>query len=695
MVPQIVDSLRHGPNLVLEAPPGAGKTTRVPPALLTLGGDVLVLEPRRLAARMAARRVAQELGEPIGETVGYQVRFEEIAGPKTRLRFLTEGVLTRRLLKDRELRSVGTVILDEFHERHLDGDLALALLRRLQRKSRPDLRIVVMSATLDAAPIAAALNAPVIRSEGKLFPLDIRYQLSPVEVALERLESDGDTLIFLPGAREIRDALRASEGILRKRGMIGVPLYGDLSPEEQDRAVQPAPQRKAIFSTNVAESSITIEGVRTVIDSGLARIAADDPWTGLPSLNVGKISQASATQRAGRAARMAPGIAIRLYTADDFARRIPQDKPEILRRELSQLVLTLRIMKIDAQELDWIDAPPAEALDAAQTLLDLLNVGENLTRYPVHPRLARLIDDAGREGARKAADLLRDDRIEKLSRTRGSIDLPRALLRAFPDRVAKRLRDDEFLLAQGGSTKGRDIHADWIVALDIENRFIRQWSAIEPDWLLDEFPDRVAEREILDWNRQAERVDAVRRLEFERLAIIEERTAPEDASAMLVEKALEAGLERFTDAEALAQLRARAEFAGQPITDDELHSALRERCQGLRSFADLEGISFADLRPNLEKSAPRTLALPSGRNARITYIPGQPPFVSSRMQDFFGMRDTPNINGKPLVVHLLAPSQRPVQITQDLSGFWTRHYPTIRRELMRKYPKHKWPENPG
>lgn len=224
---------------------------------------------------------------------------------------------------------------------------------------------------------------------------------------------------------------------------------------------------------------------------------------------------------------------------------------------------------------------------------------------------------------------------------------------------------------------------------------IRQWSAIEPDWLLDEFPDRVTEREILDWNRQAERVDVVRRLEFERLAIIEERTAPDDASAMLAEKALEAGLERFTDAEALAQLRARAEFAGQPITDDELHSALRERCHGLRSFSDLEGISFADLRPNLEKSAPRILALPSGRNARITYIPGQPPFVSSRMQDFFGMRDTPNINGKPLVVHLLAPSQRPVQITQDLSGFWTRHYPTIRRELMRKYPKHKWPENPG
>lgn len=581
-MPQIVESLRRHPNLVLEAPPGAGKTTRVPPELLQLGGEVLVLEPRRLAARMAARRVAQEFGERVGQTVGYQVRFEEIAGPETRLKFLTEGVLTRRLLKDRELRGVGTVVLDEFHERHLDGDLALALLRRLQKKFRPDLRLVVMSATLDAAPIAKALEAPVIRSEGKLFPLDVRYQPGSVEGVLERLGADGDVLVFLPGAREIREVMRASEGVLRKRGMIGLPLYGDLSPEEQDRAVQPGPQRKVIFSTNVAESSITIEGVRVVIDSGLARVAADNPWTGLPSLVVSKISRASATQRAGRAARVAPGTAVRLYAQDDFTRRLAQDKPEILRRELSQLVLSLRAMKIDPDELDWIDAPPLDALKAAETLLDLLKADESLTRYPVHPRLARLIADAGREGARKAADLLGDDRIEKLARHRGEIDLPQALLRAFPDRVAKRLRDDEFLLASGGSARGREIHADWIVALDIENRFIREWSVIEPDWLLDEFPDRVNEREVQEWNRQAERVDAVRRLEFERLAIIEERTAPEDVSALLASKAIEVGLERFVDAEDLIQLRARAEFAGQPISDEELHEALRQQCVGLR-----------------------------------------------------------------------------------------------------------------
>ncbi len=691
---QIVESLQKSPNLVLEAPPGAGKTTRVPAALLALEGEVLVLEPRRLAARMAARRVAEELGERIGETVGYQVRFEEISGPKTRLRFLTEGVLTRRLLKDRELRGVGTVILDEFHERHLDGDLALALLRRLQKQKRPDLRIVVMSATLDAAPIAEALEAPIIRSEGKLYPLDIHYRPGSVESGLEWMKADGDVLVFLPGAREIRDTMRETEGILRKRGMIGLPLYGDLSPEEQDRAVMPASQPKVIFSTNVAESSLTIEGVRAVIDSGTARVAMDDPWTGLPSLKVTKISQASAIQRAGRAARTAPGQVIRLYSLDDYHRRPAQDQPEILRRELSQLLLALQSMKIDPEELDWIDTPASNALDSARNLLGMLKADEKLIRYPVHPRLARLIEDAGREGARQAAHLLRDERINKLSSAKGSVDAPLALLRAFPDRVAKRLRDDEFLLATGGSAKGREIHADWIVVLDIENRFIRNWSGIEPDWLLDEFPDRITEREILDWNRQAERVDAVRRLEFERLAIIEERSAPQDASGLLTEKALEAGIERFTDVEELAQIRARAEFAGEPITDEELKNAFQQHCFGARSFQEISGFSAAILRPQIDQKSPRTLRLPSGRNAKITYISGQPPFVASRMQDFFGMRETPRINGQPLVVHLLAPSQRPVQITQDLAGFWERHYPSIRKELMRKYPRHKWPEDP-
>ncbi|HJT86735.1 MAG TPA: DEAD/DEAH box helicase, partial [Bryobacteraceae bacterium] len=301
LVPEILARLREAPNLVLEAPPGAGKTTRVPPALLGLTSrEVLVLEPRRLAARLAARFVARERGEPVGQTVGYQVRFEEAAGPDTRLRFLTEGVLTRRLLSDPALESVGCVVLDEFHERHLEGDLALSLLRRLQHTRRPDLKLVVMSATLDAAPVAAFLGgAPVLRSEGRQFPLDIEYtphSPAPLEqqvaTALERLAAaglDGHTLVFLPGAAEIRRAEAASAALARRHGLLLLPLHGDQPPEQQDRAVAPSDQRKVILSTNVAESSVTIEGVRTVIDSGLARVAGHSPWSGLPTLQVRRI----------------------------------------------------------------------------------------------------------------------------------------------------------------------------------------------------------------------------------------------------------------------------------------------------------------------------------------------------------------------------------------------------------------------
>ena len=315
LLPQIAATLRTSRDLIVEAAPGAGKTTRVPPALLELGGEVLVLEPRRIAARMAARRVAEELGERPGETVGYQVRFEEIAGPKTRLRFLTEGVFTRRLLRDPTLRHAGTIILDEFHERHIDTDLALALLRRLQKTRRPDLRLVIMSATLSTEPLARFLgDCPVIRSEGRLFDLTITrarpYSPAPLEQqvasAFDRLAGTGDILTFLPGAAEIRRAASACTPIAQRRGYALTPLHGDLSPTEQDRAVAPGPQPKLILSTNVAESSITIEGVRAVIDSGLARIASDSPWTGIPSLRVDRVSQASARQRL----RDAPGVPV-------------------------------------------------------------------------------------------------------------------------------------------------------------------------------------------------------------------------------------------------------------------------------------------------------------------------------------------------------------------------------------------------
>ena len=306
LLPEILESLRLHPNLVIVAAPGAGKTTRVPPALTGIvGGEVVVLEPRRIAARLAARRVAWELGEPVGQTVGYQIRFEEAIGPRTRLRFVTEGILTRRLLSDPHLKGVSAVVLDEFHERHLESDLALALLKRLQR-TRPELRIVVMSATLDADPVAEYLDGcHVVRSAGRLFDLSIRhlpYSPKPLEAqvnnGLELLVNEkhaGDTLVFLPGAVEIRRAMRECAAVALRAGLLMLPLHGSLPPKEQDRALAPASQRKVIFATNVAESSVTVEGVTAVVDSGLARFASDSPWSGLPTLHVGRVSKASAT----------------------------------------------------------------------------------------------------------------------------------------------------------------------------------------------------------------------------------------------------------------------------------------------------------------------------------------------------------------------------------------------------------------
>ena len=727
----------------------------------------MVLEPRRLAARLAARRVAHELGEKPGETVGYQVRFEEVASARTRLRFLTEGILTRRLISDPLLAGVDAVVLDEFHERHLETDLALALLRRLQRTKRPDLLIVVMSATLDAAPIAAFLDGcQILRSEGRLFELSIAHQpysALPLEKqvasALEGLIAQmpsGDILAFLPGAAEIRRAERECRPLAARKNLLLLPLYGDLSPAEQDRAVSPAPQRKVILSTNVAESSITVEGVTAVIDSGLARIASDSPWSGLPTLEVARISKASATQRAGRAARTAPGRVIRLYTADDFHRRRDQDPPEILRRELSELCLTLRAMGLSSPlDIDWLDSPPAAAVSRAEDLLERLGANGSraraMARYPLHPRLARLVIDAvergaGEEGCRAAAALssgarspscdLMDlivspldpvtqrhfEQIRRIVRpSKPHAHHPHALalaiLTAFPDRVARRRKDNQLLLASGGSAVlGCDARAEFLVTVDIEDRsehalpLVRLYCAIDSAWLLDLFPDRVKERTGVEWNRTAGRVDAVSALLYENLVIEETRSGtpdPEQAAAMLADRALDAGVERFVDRDELDQFLARMAFASEhaPIAKFEIKDAFRELCHGLKSFSELKAvgpslISTLEQRAGsrlLNEIAPSRIRLPNGRQTKVNYEAGKPPWIASRLQDFFGMRETPRIaNGKvALVVHLLAPNKRPVQTTTDLTGFWQRLYPQLRRELGRRYPKHAWPEDPN
>jgi ATP-dependent helicase HrpB len=745
LLPEILDSLRRSPNLVVEAAPGAGKTTRVPPALLEASGEVLVLEPRRIAARMAARRVAQELSENVGEIVGYQVRFEEVASRRTRLRFVTEGVLTRRMLSDPLLEQVGTVVLDEFHERHLETDLALALLRHLQTTARPDLRIVIMSATLDSDPVRRFLgDCPLIRSEGRLFDLAIShtpYSAEPLEdqvaSAVESVLSDpGDVLVFLPGSAEIRKAAQKCEALARRHNLLIAPLYGDLSPAEQDKAVEPAAQRKIILSTNIAESSITIDGVRVVIDSGLARIPHDSPWTGLPSLEIKRISKASATQRAGRAGRTAPGRVIRLFTAEDLHRRAAHDTPEILRRELSQFCLQLEAAGFhDPLQLRWLDLPPGQALDAAESLLDRLgargDTASKMARLPLHPRLARLVLDAGDRGAQAAAllssgqrlrstDLLHAldeewdgrtravyNQIRRFAPQRSADDtaIAKAVLAAFPDRAGRSRPGGTVLLSNGGSAFMQNPPGEFLAAVDVEDRggppLIRLACAIQPDWLL----DHAVERTTVEWNGQLQRVEAVNAWLYDNLVIEETRGAAFDeseAANVLASKVLEAGIERFIDRDDLDHLFARIEFAG--LSRPEIEVALRELCYGIRSFSEFQKAA-ASLIPTLEdragrqlleENAPTHLRLFKGRQTKVHYELGKTPWVASRLQDFFGMTETPRIgrNKVPLVIHLLAPSQRPVQTTTDLAGFWTRLYPQLRKELGRRYPKHAWPENP-
>jgi ATP-dependent helicase HrpB len=785
MLGAIVEAVERNRITLLEAEPGTGKTTRVPAALLRHGyTGIYVLEPRRLAARLAARRVAEELQEAPGQSVGYQVRFEEVGSRQTRLWFVTEGVLARKLLSDPALRQAQVVVLDEFHERHLETDLALALLRKFQSR-RPELKLLIMSATLGGDDLSAKLDgAPVLRAMGRLFPVTVRYRphsAAPLEaqtaeaISVGLSETDGHILVFLPGAAEIRAASQACDSMARAAGAIITPLHGDLPPEEQDRAVAPSKQRKIILSTNVAESSVTVEGVCAVVDSGLARVATYSSWNGFTRLRVEKVSRASVTQRAGRAGRTAPGIAIRLFTEEDFRRRPEQLAPELLRSDLAQVTLQLAAMGFRWTDLDWLDEPSQvtreEAIDALKRLgaltpgSELTPVGRRMSHLPLHPRLSRFFLEAAERGvaeeAATVAALLSEGRyrldegakrrhasdIEALLETNLSFParrlsqqllrsvpkparhaasaehaLEKALLVAYSDRVARR-RGETLLISTGTSAKpdrASVVESEFLLALDIEDRpemrtaLVRLASPIEADWLLDLFPDRVETRELMEWNREAERVEQVSALVYDKLVIDETRRPANDseaAAALLAQKAMEAGIERFVDAEELNRFLHRVQFAARHsklihVPPDLVEQALRALSYGLKSFSELRsaasnGAAVACLESMLPMRevndiAPEFIQLPSGRRARIQYVEGQPPWVASRLQDFFGMTNTPTVarGSVALVVHLLAPNQRPVQMTTDLASFWNNLYPQLRRELSRRYPKHAWPERP-
>jgi ATP-dependent helicase HrpB len=813
--------------LVLEAPPGAGKTTRVPWALLeALGtdGKVIVTEPRRLAARLAAERVARERGLRVGDLVGYAVRFEEVTGPKTRLSYVTEGILLRRLLVDPDLSGVRAVVLDEFHERHLETDLLLTLLAR-RREERRDLALIVMSATLDAGPVAQFLgDAPRVTSEGRSYPVTVEHLPRPDDRPLEKRvtsavracldrESDGNVLVFLPGAFEIRKAGEALEALGRERRVLVLPLHGDLTVGEQARAVEPSRERKVVLSTNVAESSLTIAGVSSVVDSGLARMAAHSAWTGLSTLTTGKVSRASATQRAGRAGRTRDGHVLRLYTQGDFQARPEYDAPAVTRADLSEAVLMLAAAGVRAQEVRWLTPPPAHSLGAATSLLgelgaldpagDLTSIGRRLLELPLHPRLGRLVVEGERRGVASDATLVaaaigeRDirlasradvggrrpgrgdgasgpsdplelaDRFEEAEGARFEAHRVRAMgldpravdaverarkqlarlvrrnvpapasaelherallacvLAGFPDRVAKRRRRGErdLVLANGKVARLSEdsvVHeAPLLVAIDAEERgghgtVVRSASQVDENLLFELAPDRLVLADELTFTASAERVERVSSMRWGVLLLEETRAVatPGDEASRLLFEAARTDAARFLRSPAALTLAARVSLLGEhfpdagfaPNPETALEQALEAACAGAVSFSELDQADLpslfvaslsAEQRRLLEREAPEKVRLGSGRTVPVQYEAGKPPFIESRLQDFFGAPEGPRVVGGrvPLTLHLLAPNQRAVQVTTDLLGFWERHYPTIRRELMRRYPRHAWPED--
>jgi len=841
VLPEVIDSLRRTRSLVLVAPPGSGKTTRVPPAILRAGllgaanPTLVLLQPRRVAARGAAARIAFENGWEVGGEVGYQIRFERRAGPRTRLRVETEGVLNRRLVADPFLEGVGAVVLDEFHERSLHTDLALAMLREVRDTVRDDLILVVMSATMDAGPVSEFLGGcPVVRTAGRAYPVEVVYRptdrpgsaaavAAAVEEALAGPGDPGDVLVFLPGAEEIRRAGSHLAGLAARAGLEVLPLHGSLPEAEQARALRPsaAGRRRVILATNIAETSLTIDGVRTVVDAGLARTAGYDPARGLDRLELGRISRASADQRAGRAGRTAPGRCVRLWSAGEQAGLAEHETPEVARVDLAGTVLALRAWgAADPARFGWFEPPPADRLEAADRLLGLLgavrgpgrgltDLGRRLLAVPAHPRVARLLvaaADAGRpaEGAALAALLSEKDIAwagpaavggRRPDRARGSSDLltrldllaeaerrrfapdlrdsgidPAAarqaararddyarvarrlapgapapappggfdddvlrewVLLAYPDRVVRR-RGSE---ATGVMVGGRGVRLDpasvvrddeFFVALDprddrrvpgsTREARVRVASGIAVEWLDRFFPDGVRRERTVRFDDQRQRAVGVSSTYYLDLLVREDRNAavdPGDASAALA-GALAPEARAFLEADdaaagwlaRLALVRDAQPGAGWPDPDDEaLADVLALACAGKRGVEEVKRVPFVPLlngllpyarRQALEELAPEALAVPSGSRVRLTYGPGRPPVLAVRLQELFGWRETPRIAGGrvAVVLHLLGPSYRPVQVTDDLASFWASAYFQVRKDLRARYPRHSWPDDP-
>ena len=747
-IPQILDAVRTHRALVLTAPPGAGKTTRVPPALSS-DGPVIVLQPRRLAARSIARRIAAEQGWTLGAEVGWHVRFERQFSASTRVLLATEGILTARLQQDPLLSGFRTIALDEFHERTIHADLGLAFAKQAWL-ARPDLRLLVMSATLDTAGVAAYLDGcPVVEVPGRLHPLDVRCMPNTTVaegVTIARRESEGDILCFLPGAPEIARAARGLDAA-GARGPEVVPLHGSLSAAEQDAALAPGKARRIILATNIAETSLTVPRVRAVVDTGQHKVARYDAARGFDALVTERIPADSADQRAGRAGRLGPGLVIRLW--DRLDRLQPHREPEIRRLDLSGPVLDVLAWGGDPRALDWFEPPDPAAIDDAFRLLDALGAtadgrlteaGLRMQRLPLPPRLSRILIEA--RGAREAAvacallsergagatldgfapttrsDLLSagerrlPPHVERTARALQALvpagagrlaedDLLRAVLSGYPDRVAKRraARSSRFLLASGHgavldeASGVRD--AELIVALDLlggrrgdgSEARIRMASAVERAWLA---PTAIRTEHQLDPDSGV--VRATWREWYGAIPLSERPVQADPAETVrLLADAVIAGHLSQDD----QRLLRRFAFAGIEV---DVRTLVETAAAAARSVKEIDLATGIDSRQRreLDRLAPEWMDVPSGRRARLEYRDDGSVAAAVKLQELFGLADTPRIgrHRAPVLLSLLAPNGRPVQMTRDLRSFWERTYPEVRRELRGRYPKHPWPEDP-
>lgn len=833
---ELVATLRQAGRLVVQAPTGSGKSTQIPQMLLRHGlidgGEVVVLQPRRLATRMLAKRVAEELGTELGDVVGYQIRLEARISAQTRIRFVTEGVLLRQMTHDPALRGIKALVFDEFHERHLYGDISLARALQIQRQARPDLKLIVMSATLDTARLQDYLKpCPVLTSEGRTFPVRMEYQPRAVNfeadpvwnVAARECEriantSPGDILVFMPGAYEISRTVEALRRIPRLREFTVLPLHGELPPDQQDRAVARAAGRKIIVSTNVAETSLTIDGVTAVVDSGLARMARFDPHRGINTLLVEKISVASADQRAGRAGRTAPGVCVRLWTEKEHAQRALQELPEVKRLDLAEVVLTLKASGIDdVAGFPWLESPDSKALERAETLLiDLGAVqavsaaitptGRKMLRFPLHPRYARMLLEAqtrncvrpvalmaaltqGRnfllrgvskeveqareaawgeehgsdffvlmrawetarrenftleacrrlgvhaQGARQVGPLFAQflaiaekEGLDVGEHAAGSDDVRKCVLAGFADQLARRL--------DGGTLRCELVHgrrgllaresvlqrAELLVAAEITevggrggevNVLLNLATAVEEPWLRELFPDDFHDVNDVVFDETAKRVVQRRERRFRDLTLeakVNHEGVPKDAAAAILTEAVLAGrikLETWDEAveQWIIRVNRLAEWFPEleisPIAPADRATLIEQICYGeftvrgvrekpvmpaLREWLTAEQLAVMDT------YVPERITMANGRRSRITYHAEGPPVLSARIQELYGIEGkfTLGQGRVPVKIEVLAPNQRPIQVTDDLGNFWREQYPKIKTELSRRYPRHEW-----